>query len=216
MLTWKPEEISIDRSEILRYLAFDTSIGNVSPRSIKILEEEEARARNLISPRGIYRISEAAIPDEIPYLAGAGMIAAGVATIGEGVEKKVKELFKTGDSLRAMFLDAVGTVAVMSVVQLINREICRDTVPRGYYPGRPFSPGYNNWGLDGHKLIFRLLNETVTSMLPVTLTDSLMLIPLKSLSFVIKLSTHNMEDLSGSYCRECALKESCIYHVPVP
>ncbi len=211
MLTWKPEEINLDRSEVLRYLGYGSDAGKVSSRTDEMLREEIARSRSLISPRGYYRVVKADALRKMEYFADARRVAFSVVTIGSGVEDKVKEMFRARDGIRAFLLDAVGTVAARKTGNLTYRRICRESVAGGYRLTRPFGPGNGNWHLEGQKLIFRFLDEKVMEKMGVSLSPSLLIKPLKSVSFAVKLGRLKMEEVVGEHCTDCSMEGKCAY-----
>ena len=71
----------------------------------------------------------------------------------------------------------------------------------------PLSPGMLGWTVEvGQREIFDLLDS---SMIDVTLTESLLMIPRKSLTFILGMGEQILE--LGTSCDYCSLRETCRY-----
>lgn len=210
MLTWKPEEIEFDRSEILRYLGYGSEKGKVSSRTSNMLEEEIERALSLISPRACYRVVKKDKLNGVDFFHDAERVAFSIATIGSGLENKVKNLFEEREGIRALLLDATGTVAARKTSRKVYQTIYKEAVTQGYHLSGPLSPGHGAWGLDGQKYVFHYLQENTIKKMGVSLTPSLLINPLKSLSFAVKLGWNMAEDAAGG-CTDCSMEDKCAY-----
>jgi len=120
-----------------------------------------------------------------------------VVTIGEGVE----DLEKTsGDALEKYYLDLIGNAAVVNA-----REHIRNTLAKRYGLGglSYLGPGQlKDWPLEEQKPLFSLLGD-VERAVGVTLNDSLLMIPRKSLSGI-----YFPTEIPFTACQLCP-KESC-------
>ncbi len=124
------------------------------------------------------------------------------------MEKKVEECFIKGEYLEGLVLDAVGTVAVESLAELINAEINEKASEMGFRISRRLSPGQRNWQLDGQYLIFKHFNDET---LGIKINESFMMVPRKSISFAHKLSKKRMEEINLEDCQYCDLYKHCAY-----
>lgn len=71
-----------------------------------------------------------------------------------------------------------------------------------------FSPGYGEWTLaSGQKTIFSFLPAHPVG---VSLSDTFLMNPLKSISFAVKLSTSNAGELQMPKCTLCD-KNDCLF-----
>lgn len=208
-MVWKPEDIQFDRSEVLRYLGYGPNAAKVGARIRKMVEQEMDTARTLISPRGYFRIVDAAPLRKWEYFSDAERVAFGVATIGEALETRVKALFAAAEGTRGVLLDAAGSAAAEAVTDLVNREVRRWAKRTGYRTTRRFSPGYGTWSVEGQELVFQHLRDRKVEQLGVTLTPSLLMVPLKSVSFAIKLGRQSMLEVNKGRCVSCALEKNC-------
>ena len=139
------------------------------------------------------------------HLAGAQRIVPIVCTIGPDLEKTVSRLFAT-ESVHALALDGLGNAAVELLSQQVCAHIGEQILPNGLTASTPLSPGSPEWPVEvGQPEIFRLLDA---SRAGVSLASSGMMIPKKSVSFVVGIGP----DMSQtSLCAICSLQETCRY-----
>lgn len=99
------------------------------------------------------------------------------ATAGIGVDRQLVRYNKL-DSVKAMVLSAVGSSAVECWCDKVNAEIARGkkTKPR-------FSPGYGGVSLEHQKEVLAFLEAE--KRLGITLTDSYLMVPVKSVTAFI-------------------------------
>jgi hypothetical protein len=106
-----------------------------------------------------------------------------------------------------MILDALGSAAAEEAANQTNQLICESAIREGRQPGRRRSPGYHPWDVTEQRLLFALLEP---ADIGITLTASCMMVPRKSVSFVVPLDDGWPEDPPGSRCSRCGL-EDCPY-----
>lgn len=140
------------------------------------------------------------------HLAPAQQVIVMLCTIGKELDDTVSSLFNA-DPLLGLALDGVGSAAVeMLAIQACNYfEIQANDA--GVKTSLPLNPGMVGWPVDqGQPQIFALLES---EEIQVSLTDSCMMVPNKSLSMVLGVG----KDLSvtGTYCEYCSLKGVCKY-----
>jgi hypothetical protein len=142
----------------------------------------------------------------VQFLAGAERVVAAVCTIGSGLEGLASsEMDK--NPLLALALDGLGNACVESVAQQVCRRISEQAKASGLESGTPLSPGEPDWPVDiGQPQIFSLLDNSQTGIL---LTEGSMMIPKKSISFLIGLGL-KMEQ--ADLCSLCSMRERCRYH----
>jgi hypothetical protein len=153
--------------------------------------------------QGNYSLSGQLIAE---HLTQAHEVIVILCTIGSDLDNTVSSLFNV-DPIAALALDGVGSAAVeMLAIQACNYfEI--QAKNDSYNTSIPLNPGMIGWPLDAGQLqIFSLLD---CEEIQVSLTESCMMIPQKSLSLVLGIGT----DLSaiGSTCEYCSLKGICRY-----
>lgn len=217
-------KFKIDEEEVLRYQGYSKNkVKNPSEVILQITRGEITRGHNLFEPQGIYsstKIKQISFSDGrvdlengfslnfsnsiINLLEGTSYLVLGVVTIGSSLENKVSEFFTQGEYPQAIALDAVGTVAVESLSRYIRNLVCQEAKEQYFKTTRYFSPGYGDWDISQQKDIFKIIP---TNKIGVSLTESCMILPRKSLSWIIgagkKIINSSEED---NNCENCQYK----------
>jgi len=153
--------------------------------------------------QGKYTLSSQLIAQK---LSSAQEIIVVLCTIGSDLDHSVSSLFKV-DPIIALAMDGVGSAAVeMLAIQACN-YFEKQIFNEGQKATIPLNPGMVGWPLEiGQPQIFSLLDS---ESINVSLTESCMMVPNKSLSLVIGIG----EDVSstGSSCEYCNLNGICRY-----
>jgi hypothetical protein len=139
-------------------------------------------------------------------VAGATHLVIGVCTIGRGLSERISEDQRAGQRLRAMFLDDLGSWAVDQVRQQLCRQVEADATAKGLRASASLSPGESEWSVRDQEVIFSVLD---TREIGVTLTESLVMSPLKSLSLVVGIGPGPLGVEGGSNCDFCTIRERC-------
>jgi hypothetical protein len=138
-------------------------------------------------------------------LAGAEQVILAVCTIGSELEKLASS-WMDENPLLGLALDGLGNAAVEKVAQQVCAHIAERAQAKGLQASTPLSPGEMDWPVEvGQPQIFALLNP---SQAGVTLTSGGMMVPKKSISFVVGLGP---EMARTDICEVCSLKETCRY-----
>ena len=187
---------------------------------LRLREEAIAEARELVSPAAIYdlvavervdserlvlsdgQIIESELIAEL--FASAEEIALAVSTIGQGLEKRVSQYLEQGKLSRAMMLDRVGTGAIGELHQGMRARFSELAQGKGLKASFPLSPGHAHWGLEQQSVLFDILPA---AQIGVTLTDSYLMLPLKSTSMIVGLGPE--VPVEGAQCDYCPRRESC-------
>jgi hypothetical protein len=111
-------------------------------------------------------------------------IALAAVTIGIDLEQRVQSLMDNKDVAMATILDAYGSAYVEGAVETIEATIRDEALILGLRSCKRKSPGYHPWPLESQNELFRLLTPR---QLGITLTDSNMMVPRKSVTFGIIL-----------------------------
>ena len=205
---FKKIDLKIDGEEILRLLAHQKRKGKTNKtKSSNLIEETMTLFGHLLHPQGMFKIVDKRVLQAEPYFRGDDKIALALCTIGDELENKVSELNQKGELARAVVLDAIGSVAAENTADFINLQICEWCQKKGWGTSQRFSPGYGNWSLEGQKFIFSLLPA---ERVKVRLNQSCMMIPIKSVSFVIKIGEEFVSLSKKKICEICNLK-NCPY-----
>ncbi len=139
------------------------------------------------------------------HLSGAERLIAVVCTIGPELETTVSNLLGE-DSLYALALDGLGNAAVEALSQQICAHIGEQILPGNLTASTPLSPGNPEWPVEiGQPEIFALLEPSKAG---ITLTSGGMMVPKKSMSFVVGIGP---EMSATGLCAICSLKDTCRY-----
>jgi hypothetical protein len=139
------------------------------------------------------------------HLAGAEQVVLVVCTIGTELETEIEHLFTT-DPVLALALDGLGNAAVENIAQQICERIGEQAQVKGLTTSAPLSPGEPEWPVEvGQPQIFALLDP---SQAGITLTSGGMMVPKKSISFVVGIGP---EIVQTDLCELCSLRERCRY-----
>jgi hypothetical protein len=140
------------------------------------------------------------------HLAGAQQVILMLCTIGSELDETVSSLFSS-DPLQAIALDGMGSAAVENLGMQACNYFEAQANTDGLNTSMPLNPGMVGWPVEeGQLQIFTLLDS---EQIHVSLTESCMMVPNKSLSMVLGLG----KGLSsmGSSCDYCSLKGVCKY-----
>lgn len=117
---------------------------------------------------------------------GLERVALAICTIGSKLEERVSKLFAEGDPAAALILDTAASVAVGSISRQIDTMTCQRAQEWGMVAGPRFSPGSVDWSLTDQKVLFSLLPA---DKIGVSLNEHLLMVPRKSVSFVIGMGS---------------------------
>jgi hypothetical protein len=204
-------EIVLNDDEIIRLLRSKNSMQK-SP-SDKLLEDVTKMkkvAKELIHPRGVYEFFDS--KDLKPkFLFGKSeKTVFAVCTIGKELEEKVSRTINGGGLAEGVILDAIASHAAEETAGKINKIILEEIEKESEKKEvtARFSPGYCQWNLEeGQKLIFQLIPAEA---IDVTLSVSMMMKPIKSISFAINIGEEVDEELGIRSCETCNLV-NCAY-----
>ena len=133
-----------------------------------------------------------------------------VITIGPELEKQVTDYSRSGETLRGMILDGIGSAAVDSLVLEVLRLIDSESSSRGYQMSSPVNPGMAGFPLTEQWNLLGLVNA---DEIGVRLTSSGVLVPRKSISMVIGIGPQMTKWTRAEVCARCSLRETCDYRV---
>jgi len=204
--------------EILNPIAVQVDLGAIKQRA-HIPEDEAQRLQSLISAvhsvmdaKAVYKVSyiDAKAEDSViiggvlfkskvlrKHLDKVERVFPYVVTIGKGVEDLEKA---SGDALEKYYLDLIGNAAVVKARDHLKSRLADRYGLEGLsYLG----PGQlKDWPLEEQKPLFSLLGD-VERAVGVTLSDSLLMIPRKSLSGI-----YFPTEIPFMACQLCP-RESC-------
>ncbi len=209
----------VDRSEILRYLGYPKG---VSPKD-RIGEEIDrwiAEGSGLAQPKATYIVLP--VTDKGPrwlrvetsigttefkgaigeFLGGALGVAVFIATAGPQIENRASELLREHDGLGAMVLNAVGAERAEAVEAVVINQLRQQAHKAKIAPTLPYAPGYCGMPLTEQKKLFAIFDNQNVG---VTLTDSCLMQPIKSVSGLIGLAKTQDLEIFRTPCERCEL-----------
>jgi hypothetical protein len=202
--------VVVDPEEVRRLLGYrDEGIEGTEERVARAIEESIGIGSGLIEPKGIYTVTAGGSLPGSRMFEDLERVAFCICTIGPGVEREVSALTGRGEILRALVLDSVGSVAAEAVAEHIDGEIQALASLEGLKTSCRSSPGYGDWDIREQACIFSLLpGERVG----VTLSESFMMIPRKSITFAIHIAEKPARMRSKESCRNCDILD-CPYRL---
>jgi hypothetical protein len=109
-----------------------------------------------------------------------------VCTIGSAMEKWSKELMFSGDAIRGYFVDIIASATAEAVANILHDQIKKQMLQNGVNVTNRYSPGYCNWSVAEQHFLFSLLPKNFCG---VTLTESALMTPIKSVSGIIGIGS---------------------------
>lgn len=207
--------MTLDRAEALRYLA----IARPDAGSLEAIEPVAAALEAALTPRFTFAAFPVRHTPEGVSLEGSGLVLPGemartmlrecsdavllLCTLGAGFEARLRAA-SARDMAQAAMLDACGSAYVEAGCFDAEKAIAA-RFPGKYLTDR-FSPGYGDLPLELQPALCAALNSQ--RRLGVTVTESLLMVPMKTVSAVIGLAdTPQPARVRG--CQFCARRETC-------
>ncbi len=192
----------LPRREVLRFMGYrgQELTSEIDAR----IDEGIARMLELARPRASWSIFDLAEPGAegtirlegcaleltgsaiARHLDGAVACAVMAVTVGMDVERELKRLSAT-DAVMQVIFDAAGTVAVEEAAAACQKSIIAEAAARGLYANARFSPGYGDLPLAVQPVL--LASVDAQRRLGITLTDSLLMVPTKSITALMGIFT---------------------------
>ncbi len=212
MPIYNAQILKVDVAETRRYAGLKKA-QNFDEKNISDACDE---ALLLLDVRGIYKIYDydcashivnSAPPFEIfgnsiiKHLAGCEKVACLAVTVGENIELEVTKKFAAGNYVSSVLLDAAATAAVEQAADELEKAIARVAAKESLKMRWRFSPGYGDWQLENQKKFFYVTGAPEIGM---SLTESLMLVPRKSVTAIIGLEKIISDNQNIQHKKSCA------------
>jgi hypothetical protein len=132
-------------------------------------------------------------------------------TVGEEVSRKITTLFEIREFALASMLDAIASIGVEKAADRIEANFFHLIIQKGKpSPASAivrYSPGYCGWHVSGQKKLFAFLHP---EEIGITLLDSYLMKPLKSVSGVVVAGNREIHCFKDTYpfCEQCTSR-SC-------
>jgi Vitamin B12 dependent methionine synthase, activation domain len=213
---------------VLRFQGYQKGVDAPSPPVLAIFEEALALGQRLMAPRLVYRA--AAVSDHAADLIEAGgealhipqiarlwgpidAVGAGICTVGDAIEMRVRELFEAREFPLAVMLDSVGSAAVESLAEYANDLLCQAAIPDGLKVTNRVSPGYAGWDTAEQARLFRLCPGQAIG---VSLNPACFMTPTKSISWLVGVGPEARVDHYFTQCRRCWMRDCAYRRAPAP
>jgi hypothetical protein len=212
----------VDRDEVLRFQGYKKGIDIPDAAVLALFDEALALGESLIEPRVVYRA--APVTGQGPDLIEAGgerltipeigrlwgtleAVGAGICTVGFALEDRVRALWDSRELPLAVMLDSVGSAAAESLAEYANDLLCQAAISAGTKVTNRISPGYAGWDAAEQAGLFHLCPG---NPIGVTLNDSCVMSPGKSISFLVGVGPEARVDHYFTQCRRCWMPD-CAY-----
>ncbi len=191
----------MDHKALLGLLGYRKGTTKLSGSSVELLESCLQEAEPLIHPRGVYRVRRIdkvaedrfEVQNSAIRLEGRSMkrllsdsfaVVFMAVTIGSDLEGRAARHQAEGRADRAVILDVIGSEAAEAAAVSLNALVATAARQGRWTLTRRFSPGYGDLSL---ALQADLAEELDLAGLGVTVTDSFLLLPQKSITALIGL-----------------------------
>ena len=199
--------VRVSRREVLRNLGYPRD-REPAAKVTRRLDALWPRAEGLIAPRGAFRVVSREQAEATAMPRPSSQVGVGLCTIGPALEERERELSADDRMLEALLLDAFGSAAAEAAADALNALVCAEAQDLGLRVLPRFSPGYGRWDVKHQRQLLALLP---TAQLDVTLTEGMMMIPRKSVSFAVRLSADAPEGrVDRRHCARCDL-DGCAF-----
>ena len=214
-------DFKIDKKEVLRYLGY---------RGQDINEELKEKTESMIklclekaSPLYGYRLFETVENETGIALKGTDVILKGesikrrlkeakmcavmAVTLGAEIERQLFSL-QHSDMPGAVIFNAACTALTEEVADRCCDLIKEEAESKGLNTGTRYSPGYGDFTVEQQRDVLSLLDAQ--RKLGITLTDSFLMVPRKSVTAVVGLYCGNSTN-EGFGCKNCNKSGKCDY-----
>lgn len=207
----------VNKREIYRYLGYR---GQVPDETVcNMVNEVLQELFRVIQPRSLYQTFVCKVENDgiqicseitnvsvsfhskglAENLAQCEKVVLMAATLGLEADKMMQR-YEIMNIAKAAVLQACGAASIEAYCNLLQEDIRKQALQDGYYLRPRFSPGYGDWSLEAQKDIFDMLQ--CTKRLGLTLTDSLLMFPTKSVTALIGM-TKNKQGCHVAKCSTC-------------
>ena len=185
--TLKYQELSITQTDIYDAMGYQ----NATPDK-EVQREVQAILNDVqhwLHPRFCFFVCQA-MPDFdmgriiLHQLKGSEAYALFIATAGIEYESYLQRLKDEGDMVRVFIADALGSIIAEKTADVLETYLQESIDKLGWHHTNRFSPGYCGWHVSQQQQLFPLFQGHTCG---VRLTDSSLMLPIKSVSGIIGL-----------------------------
>ena len=207
----------VNRREIYRYLGYR---GQLPDDTVcQMVEEVLQEILRVIKPKNVYQSYECSVQNgEVilqngiqkegivfrsrnlaDNLAQCHKVILVAATLGVEADKLIGR-YEIMNMAKASVAQACSAACIEAYCNLLQEEIRKQALDEGFYLRPRFSPGYGDLPLEAQKTFFSCVE--CTKRLGLTLTDSLLMYPTKSVTAFIGM-TKNKQGCHIAKCSTC-------------
>lgn len=215
-----PLGVTIPENEVRRYMGFRGPV-EASPETDAMIKKAVSSLEKDCSPKYVSKEYPVTVEGTTVHfadimiesralarnLAGCTHCVLFAATAGPACDMLVKRAAVTS-SAYASCCQAAGAAAIEAYCDLINDKIAEEYEAKGLFARPRFSPGYGDLSLSHQKDWFRLLD--ITKNTGIELTDSLLMVPTKSVTAIIGLSPNKLPCVKQG-CESCTMSQTCAF-----
>lgn len=165
----------------------------LKPNSVKIEKSE------IIGQNFVFRCRKIIAQQ----LKGSTSLGIFLATLGNKFDRISRKYFEGADPFSGFIIDAMGSVLVEKTADWLEVKLPEISLEKNAGFSNRFSPGYCGWDVREQQILFNLLP---TNFCGVRLTESSLMIPIKSVSGIIGIGENLVKQ--PYYCSFCHM-ENC-------
>ena len=209
----------LNRQEAFRYMGYKT--GNVDEKISDLTDQCESELISVIKPRFVYKVFDIEHTDNGVVVNNTSLVLKGkaiaehlkdcercilmCATVSIDVDNLIRK-YESQDMAKAVIADCLASAAIEQVCNEAEKEI-KSAVGEYNFTWR-FSPGYGDFPLEIQRDFVDVLDAQ--KRVGVNVSDSLIMIPRKSVTAVIGVSEKEIsKGRRGCVC--CNMKDRCAY-----
>ena len=211
--------MDIRTKEAVRYLGYGKNA--VDDKTLQEIQDSFRELERLADKKSIYRIFELSLKDENELKIGnveiysrnlqtnlkdCKQVVLFAATLGTEVDRLIRKA-QIVDMAKAVVMQACAATLLEEYCDELQKKIAERMQEQGKYIRPRFSPGYGDFSIQHQRDVLAMLEAS--KRIGVTMTDSYMLTPTKSVTAVIGIGDAEMNCNLNS-CEECD-KTDCTY-----
>lgn len=143
-----------------------------------------------------------------PVISEAMMEATSIAiftvTLGSGYDQWMEEIKREENIVFEYVANCMASTVTESITEELINVLRRDVSEQGLKITNNYSPGYCGWPLKEQRLLFSFLPQDISG---ITLTESCLMLPIKSVSGIIGVGKNALK--RPYKCAVCNLREQC-------
>ncbi|MDR2804640.1 MAG: hypothetical protein LBB85_03215 [Dysgonamonadaceae bacterium] len=144
------------------------------------------------------------------YMKGSDYLALFACTAGAIFTDLASRYHRESNYLEAFVADAIGSLTVEKAMDKIQTQLAAEMQTEGLQISNRYSPGYCNWPVSGQRELFVRMGEIPIA---VSLTESCLMLPIKSVSGIIGVGAHIRK---RPYACQICKNNTCIYRKLIP